>query len=232
VPISVTSENTNDDAHTLVATAMILANLTVSKHLQVKIPNRFHDTLRGFKEPQFCKTGNPHVDSFIMVKRYARAHYSIDEKGHFGLGLTDYVHFTSPMRRQADVLVHKILSGVSIDNLGSEVEVLNQRAKIVKAAQDIYISWKVMRWVNENTETFVEIWVTGVNKSGILWYMPSLSLNGFIHVSNLEPKQYWKYENEQLQGTTIISVGKKLEAKIVGVDHIKSQTTLKLKPIS
>ena len=233
IPESVKSESTNDINHSLVATAMILANLMVSKHLQtkqVKLPNRFHDSLRGFKEPQFNQTGNDHVDSFIMVKRYARAHYSIDEKGHFGLGLTDYVHFTSPMRRYADVLVHKILAGVSIDNLESQIKWLNHRASVVRAAQDIYINWKVMRWLQSNDEPR-QIWVTGVSNSGILWFMPSFSLNGFIHVSNLEPKQYWKYDQakEQLQGQTTIGIGAQLLVDIAQIDSIKSQVALKMR---
>jgi exoribonuclease-2 len=104
-------ESTNDDSHNIVATVMILANLVVSKHLkycQVTLPNRFHDILHGMKNITFTSTGNELVDSFIMVKRYARACYSVDKKGHFGLGLTDYVHFTSPMRRYADVIIHRI----------------------------------------------------------------------------------------------------------------------------
>lgn len=226
---SITSENTNDVSHSLVATAMILANLIVSKHLRkhgVSLPNRFHDSLRGFSPPEFNKTGNDHVDSFIMVKRYSKAYYSIDERGHFGLGITDYVHFTSPMRRYADVLVHRILAGYNNDNLEEEVTVLNHRASVTRAAQDIYRSWKVIQWLQKNKEN-QDIWVTGVNKSGILWFMPSLSLNGFIHISEIEPKQYWKFDlnKESLIGQNnglIISLGKRLLTTNIRIDVIKS----------
>ena len=126
---SITEEKSNDISHTLVATAMILANLVVSKHLSdknIKIPNRFHDKLHGIILPKFTKTGNESVDSFIMVKKFARACYSVDNKGHFGLGISDYVHFTSPMRRYADVLVHRMLAGYENNNLESEVAWLNR----------------------------------------------------------------------------------------------------------
>ena len=231
--ISLKTENTNDAAHTLVATAMILGNLVVSKHLAengVVIPNRFHDSLRGFSTPSFQPTGNTFVDSFIMVKRYARAYYSVDEKGHFGLGIKDYVHFTSPMRRYADVLVHRLLAGYVYDDLEYEVDWLNRRALLARTAQDLYTSWKTIRWLKTLPGPH-EIWVTNVSKAGIMWFMPSLSLNGFVHVTELAPTQYWKFENDTLLGTTsgsVIKLGDKLIANVKNIDEITSSVSLSL----
>jgi len=62
--VSLHTENTNDESHSLVATAMILGNLVVSKHLAdkgVSIPNRFHDTLRGFR-PLNVKNGHLKIE--------------------------------------------------------------------------------------------------------------------------------------------------------------------------
>jgi exoribonuclease R len=222
---SITEEKSNDISHSLVATAMILANLVVSKHLDskgVKIANRFHDKLRGFVNPEFKRTGNESVDSFIMVKKFAKACYSVDNKGHFGLGISDYVHFTSPMRRYADVLVHRMLAGYENNNLESEVSWINHRDSLVKICQDTYINWKIIRYVKENMNKTYEIWITGIHQSGILWFMPSLSLNGFIHVACLKPKQFWKFENEELIGENnqIYKIGDKLNACVDKVDDI------------
>jgi ribonuclease R len=231
--IGLKTENTNDAAHTLVATAMILGNLVVSKHLSdsgVVIPNRFHDSLRGFSTPSFKPTGNTFVDSFIMVKRYARAYYSVDQKGHFGLGIKDYVHFTSPMRRYADVLVHRLLAGFNYDDLDYEVDWLNRRAIIARTAQDLYTSWKTIRWLKTLPGTH-EIWVTNVSKAGIMWFMPALSLNGFLHVTELAPTQYWHFENDMLNGKTtgdVIKLGQKLTAQVKNIDTVTSSVSLSL----
>ena len=231
---SIISENTNDISHALIATAMILANITVSKHLSernIKLPNRFHESLKGFTIPNFEKTGNDNVDSFVMIKKFARAYYAIDKKGHFGLGITDYVHFTSPMRRYADVIIHRLLAGYQIEDESLENEVLwiNHRADIVRNCQNIYIMWKVNRWLKKINNSH-EIWTTGINKNGILWFMPSLSLNGFMHVSNLS-KQQWEFIDETLVGKTtneIIKIGNKMLVKVDKIDDITGLITINL----
>jgi len=229
------TESSSDDSHKLVATAMILTNLVVSKHLkycQVKLPNRFHDSLHGMNNPHFTSTGNPQVDSFILVKRYARACYSIDKKGHFGLGLTDYVHFTSPMRRYADVLVHWILSGavVNEESMEMEVEWINFRANLVRSLQELYNTWKVTRHILSQQKTF-DVWITDVKKGGVLWFMPEFSLNGFAHVSTLSPKQFWyfDYGKNTLDGqlnNAQVCVGKRFQATLDHIDPITYQLSL------
>jgi ribonuclease R len=212
---------------------MILANLIVSKHLSengIVIPNRFHDSLRGFSSGTFTPTENIFVDSFIMVKRYSRACYSLDEKGHFGLGIKDYVHFTSPMRRYADVLVHRLLAGYNYDDLEAEVDWLNRRALITRSIQNLYVSWKTIRWLKTLPDPH-EIWVTSVSRAGLMWFMPSLNLNGFLHVTELVPCQYWTFENDTLVGTTsrkIHEVGQKLMANIKNIDTVTSSVSLYL----
>jgi len=195
----------HDESHQLVATAMIMTNVVVSKHVAdhgVIFPNRFHETLRGIdRYSNRVLTGNPHVDSFMMVKTYARAQYAVDEKGHFGLQVTDYVHFTSPMRRYADVIVHRVLAGERYDHetLVQEVEGINRRSTLCRTLQHLYHSWKIGRYVQTITTTHT-VWITGVSKAGVIWYLPQYSLNGFAHVSVLEPKQFWKWEDGALKG--------------------------------
>lgn len=231
-------EDTNDVAHGIVSTAMILANLIVSKHLHsrgVKIPNRFHDVLRGIvRQNMPIDTGNPAVDSFILVKRFAKAYYSIDQSGHFGLGLTDYVHFTSPIRRYADVIVHKLLAGWQVDDnlLEDEVAYINKRSQACRVLQDLYKQWKRCHWISTHS-TLGPAYITDVKKVGVMWFMPSLSLNGFTHISNISPKQYWSWnETDQcLKGSATgqaIRLGCKCAAKFMSFSHNGATVNLSL----
>ena len=225
-----------DESHELIATAMVLANVIVSTHLHksgVSLPNRFHDTIRGIKIPENTKqTGNIHVDSFITVKRFARACYALDNRGHFGLGVSDYVHFTSPMRRYADVLVHRILAGYVYTNeeLESEIRWINHRSTIVRTIQSVYTNCKIFRHLLTIPNEY-EVWITSVSKNGVMWYIPAYSQNGYTHLSNILPKQFWNFSGSFLQGTSTkqeINVGDKCKGKIVTRDAISFEITLEL----
>ena len=178
-------------------------------------------------------TGNAAVDSFIRVKQYARARYAVDEKGHFGLGLTDYVHFTSPMRRYADVVVHRLLAGLSVDDLEGQVQRMNHQARQVNTLQDLYERWKITRHLATLTVRPV-VYITSVHKAGVQWFMPSLSLNGFSHVSTLVPSQFWalragSVQPEYLQGSVeAVRVGDAFHAVVAGVDPITCVVQLRI----
>ena len=224
-------ESTNNGSHTMVAMAMVLANLIVSKHLhecQITIPNRFHEQLRSYPY-ETALSDNSHVDSYIRIKKYARAIYSVNQRGHFGLGLIDYVHFTSPMRRYADVLIHALLAGVPLPHLEEHVEILNRRVNQVRSFQTIYTSWKMTRWM-----TIIpthEVWITCLMKSGAMWFIPSMSISGYTHISMLYPKQYWAWNpiNNALYGQLtdhVIETGKAYRGIIQDVDPITFNLTL------
>ena len=200
----VQSVETNDAAHRFIAFAMIAANFTVSAHLHrrgIRVPNRFHEKIAGVRESEVEHvTGHPAVDSFLALKKWRGARYDLDARGHFGLGLTDYVHFTSPMRRYADVLVHKLLAGIVYDAewLSSAVDSINTQALHVKGLQRYYVGQKIARYAMAGSVTTA--YITGVAPAGVMWYEPTLLINGFTHVSAIGAGIYWKYEDSQLCG--------------------------------
>jgi ribonuclease R len=238
-PNKILHDATNDTAHSVVSVAMILANMVVSKHLHscgVRIPNRFHDVLRGIPHGHdaFPSTGNTSADSFLLIKRYAKALYSCDHWGHFGLQLQEYVHFTSPMRRYADILVHRLLAGYHYENdaLDEEVAYLNRRVALCRTLQDVYTSWKIAQWyaAHPGPQT---VYITDVKQAGVMWFMPTLSLNGFTHVRQIRPSQFYTFDirTQSLLGTTdgsSISVGHTRIANLVDLDTVTCVPTLEL----
>ena len=94
----------------------------------------------------------------------------------------------------------------------------------MKSIQSLYTTWKVGRLVQQ-LECNHRIWITGVHKSGVLWYMPSFSLHGFSHVTTLEPQQYWKWieEDQLLRGNNHSTI-------IIGNSYLV--TNLQVHPIT
>jgi hypothetical protein len=202
-PVRIAQVYSNDIAHRLVAYAMIMANYTVSAHLSKKgvtLPNRFHQSPHGATSRDLLHvTGNPIVDSFISVKKWNKAQYDLEHTGHFGLGLSEYVHFTSPMRRYADVIVHMLLAGACYDAtwLQKAIEYMNIRAGFVRQCHVLYRQLKVARYVC-TLEKKPAVYITSVAAAGVQWYMPDLLLNGFTHVSKIGIGMRWNYKDATL----------------------------------
>jgi exoribonuclease R len=204
----------DDAAHRMIACAMIATNFTVSAHLSslgVVLPNRFHEAPTGiFQSDVRSVTGHPIVDSYISVKKWRPAHYDLEKKGHFGLGLREYVHFTSPMRRYPDVLIHRILAGINYrpELLTEMVNAINERAGRVRAIQKWYNSVKIARYLHQSTGRLVSVYITSVNRSGVSWYSPEYLINGYTHVSLIGAGARWDFMDEKLfWRDRIIAVG-------------------------
>lgn len=213
----------DDDAHRMIACAMIAANFTVAAHLRTKgtlLPSRFHEAPAGlFSEDVEAVTGHPVVDSYLAVKKWRPARYDLERGGHFGLGLREYVHFTSPMRRYPDVIIHRILAGVQYDagRLGEMVDAINHRAFHVRQIQKYYAGVKIARHLM-SAAVLKTVYVTRVARAGVSWYSPEFLVNGFTHVSKIGT-MHWSFDGEALSGCAggarIIEVGSVLDVAAV-----------------
>lgn len=230
--------NTQDDSHKFVERCMVLCNMIVSKHLQtlgIYLPNRFHDKLRGFRPlNQEEKTNQEEVDSFLLLKRYARAKYDVDRFGHFGLDLKEYCHFTSPMRRYPDVLIHRLLAGWKIPRevLDEEVDWINVREKVSDSCHRYYVGWKMNRYMASfGTQKPWDIWITGTSPVGVMWFLPELNMNGFCFVGQITPAAFWKYDKENQELTSdkeTLRVGDKCTGYFLSIDPVNYVVNLKI----
>ncbi len=226
----VTAVATNDAAHRMVSFAMIAANFVVSAHLRrrgVVLPNRFHEAVRGLVAGNVeAVTGDATVDSYLAVKAWRPARYDVEQSGHFGLGLQEYCHFTSPMRRYADVFVHRILAGVVYDEkwLTAAIDRLNGRMALVKQIHRYYRDVKVARrLVAAGGAVGLEAIVTKVARSGVSWFAPAVLVGGYTHVSRVGGGRRWTFAEGDGGGRlgspdgVVIGVGTRL--RVEGLDY-------------
>jgi ribonuclease R len=163
----------------------------------MKLPQRYHEKLSDVKMVHYCE--DMVVNSFITIKQYAKANYELEKSGHFGLDIPSYTHFTSPIRRYFDVIIHRMLAGVIYpeDYLKVVLEHINLQNNKCDDLCRLYHKWKLIEYINGCDQKIYNGYVVGVNPAGINYLIPTLMVDGFVHVSNILSKR-WRYEDNRL----------------------------------
>jgi ribonuclease R len=139
-----------------------------------------------------------------VLRSQSQAEYAADNIGHFGLALTRYAHFTSPIRRYADLLVHRALitgSKVGKDGLSDEdiarfqdtaeqITATERRATLAERdSTDRYLALYLQHRVGE----LFEGRISGVTKFGLFVTLPETGASGFAPMAAL-PDDFWVYD--------------------------------------
>ncbi len=140
----------------------------------------------------------------VLLRSLAQAVYTPENVGHFGLALSQYAHFTSPIRRYPDLLVHRairhVLRGGSernfsysvsrMEQLGSHCSMTERRAD--EATRDAMDRLKAEYMRDKQGEEFDGL-VTGVTNFGLFVQIKDLYVEGLIHVTSL-PNDYYTHD--------------------------------------
>src|SRR5277367_3632502 len=141
----------------------------------------------------------------LVIRSLAQAVYQQTNIGHFGLALDEYAHFTSPIRRYPDLLVHRALKGAvvpqsasgyrysaaELQTLGTESSQRERRAD--EAARDVMSYLKCLYMQPQVGETF-EATISSALEFGLFVQLKEMPIDGLIHISNI-PGDYWELEN-------------------------------------
>lgn len=193
----------NDISHKFIETLMILSNIIIANHLRslnISFPNRYHPKNLNPTFTMERSSGNEILDAYLCLTQFRKAFYNIHNSGHFGLNLTNYTHFTSPIRRYIDVVNHRLLGGYvyDIEMLSEITEHINYMENTIEKISKWYWDLTFRKYLKHNWTENVTGYITGVYAHGIDFYITDWLLSGFIHVSDIEPKGKWTYDNDVL----------------------------------
>lgn len=175
----------------------------------------------------------------IALRSMQLAIYSADNVGHFGLSYEKYLHFTSPIRRYPDLVVHRALKDIILGNapkyihdlavMGEQTSFTERRAEEISRKADAF--YKCQYASTHVGKTFAGV-VSSVVNFGLFVYIPTLMLDGLLHVTNLEEDYFVFNEAKQIivgkkTGTTY-KPGQEVYIEIVRVDMVQLFIDFKL----
>ncbi|WP_442497179.1 ribonuclease R [Methylobacter sp. sgz302048] len=174
-----------------------------------------------------------HLIQTVLLRSMSQAVYSPELKGHFGLALEAYAHFTSPIRRYPDLLVHRAirhcLQGKTAENFSyglSDMEKLGEHCSANErraddATRDV-ISWLKCEYMMDKVgEEFPGI-ISSVTSFGLFIELTEIYVEGLVHISNLA-QDYFHFDptSHQLLGEKTgirYRLGDSVRVKVVRVD--------------
>jgi ribonuclease R len=174
-----------------------------------------------------------HLIQTVLLRSMSQAVYSPETKGHFGLALEAYAHFTSPIRRYPDLLVHRAIRHClqkkppesfcygfpDMVMLGEHCSANERRAD--DATRDV-VSWlKCEYMLDKIGENFSGI-ISAVTGFGFFVELQDIYVEGLVHISNL-PQDYFHFDpiSRQLRGERthkIYRLGDRVEVSVARVD--------------
>lgn len=166
----------------------------------------------------------------VMLRSLRQAIYSPENIGHFGLAYEAYTHFTSPIRRYPDLLVHRAIKAVLNGNiyspsgkdwheLGKHCSMTERRAD--EATRDVE-SWLKCFYIQDKIGECFDGVISGVTAFGLFVALDQIYVEGLVHISEL-PTDYFHFDSTKhmLYGERSgkkYRLGDRLQVKLVRVD--------------
>ncbi|MCA9243483.1 MAG: VacB/RNase II family 3'-5' exoribonuclease [Phycisphaerales bacterium] len=178
--------------------------------------------------------------NMLLLRSLTQAQYVAHNEGHFALGSDAYCHFTSPIRRYPDLVVHRLLDRAlrqdksdeewtSRDALrGVAIHCSKRERKAVDAERDAK-NLLALEWIKSRIgETFPAV-VSGLTRSGLFVQMDETLIEGFVPIEELPGE--WYYDDATLRlfavrGGRTITLGQALEVTVAAVDPARRNLLL------
>jgi len=208
--------------------------------VEVAQPGKFQISPRQYQKLAEKLAGKPEerMLSFLMLRSLKQARYSAHNAGHFALATDCYTHFTSPIRRYPDLLVHRILKALLAqeappEGLGKEesIEPTTRRASEQERGADEaereLMDWKKVRFMEARVGEEFPAMILHVHRDGFFVELEDLFIEGLVPADTLDDDHYlfrsttreWVGERTHRR----YRLGQKLTVRVERIDPVRMQ---------
>ncbi|HUF23478.1 MAG TPA: ribonuclease R [Vicinamibacterales bacterium] len=204
-----------------------------SNNLQPKHFQKLIDKMRGKPEERPI--------AFLILRTMQKARYDPANLGHFGLAADTYTHFTSPIRRYPDLVVHRSLREARrpmaeerreelSDDLPEIARHTSERERRASDAERELVQWKKVRFMTDKVGDEFDGYITGVSAFGLYVELIEHFVDGLVHVSTMADDYYRFIERQHvLRGENagrVFRLGDRVRVQVIRVDMERRQVDL------
>ena len=171
---------------------------------EVVIPREIRISSKAYQKLVAQIEGKPEerILSYLMLRSLKQARYSEENTGHFALAASHYTHFTSPIRRYPDLIVHRLLTAALDGRTYSDevelAEIADQSSTNERRAADAereLVEWKKAKFMEGRVGEEFDGLITSATKYGLFVELADLFVEGLIPIDTLPGDRYTFHEN-------------------------------------
>ncbi len=169
--------------------------------------------------------------SIMAIRSMAKAVYDVNNIGHYGLAFDYYTHFTSPIRRYPDLMVHRLLDryaagkrSVAVADLAADCQHCSEREQLAANAERASIKFKEVEFMGDRLGQVFDGTISGVTEWGLYVEVNDLYCEGMIPARDLDD-DYYEFDEKSyaLIGRRTYRLGDPITIQVARADLVKKQ---------
>ena len=175
--------------------------------------------------------------SLQVLRSLRLAVYSEENEGHYGLAKKEYTHFTSPIRRYPDLVIHRILKEAlerkkgKTSSLSSLAQHCSQRERAAEEAERELLEWRILRFLKQKLGEEFDGIIVDITRSGLVVELDDYFVDGIVPYSDLGGDYFLKRTGKTLVGKRTgrtFELGNRIKVTLASVDPILKRMGLSL----